>query len=702
MEDRAVYTMDTLPAAEILAEGLQLVPHKRGRRKKRDTEYIDIVCAFDTETTTIYMDDGTPHSFVYIWQYQFGPHYTITGRTWAEFDKLIERLKEVAKIISPGKEAYFVSYVHNLAFDFVFLQGVYEFSNDDCFFRDVRKPIYARLQEIIEFRCSYLHSNMSLAKFAEQMQCEVRKLDGDKFDYSKIRFPWTPLSDYEFAYCIDDVISLEEAIRHELERDGDTLRTIPLTSTGYVRRDMKKAASPIRMSIEKMLPNLDVYKLLRRCFRGGNTHGNRYHVGTITGRGGSVDIESSYPYQMVCKSYPMGEFKPLDEDKDGSSLMRRIVRLISVGNAVIADYHFKDIRLKNPREPVPYLPISKCKCLNPVDFNDRVLSADLLVTALTEIDLEIVLEQYDFSSVCAYNAYTTTKGPLPQPIRDVVIDYYTRKTQLKGNPDKAYEYVKSKNKLNSCYGMFAQQALHPEITYSQGEWYKTLPPDEEAEDELKKAHFPYQWGVYVTAHARKQLFDGMKNIPVDNDGVSNMIYCDTDSIKYIGKADFTAINKSIIERAKAFGATAVNGKGERHYMGIWDFEGEFNRFITQGAKRYAYEDTKGVLHVTVSGVTKKPKDKDKKILWATEELGNLENFKPGMVWKEAGGTGAVYNDFDNFIYTDPETGKEVHITPNVCIVPTTYTMSMDGDDKNLVEMCMMWLRYVRQREGTYK
>ena len=109
MEDRAVYTMENLPAADILAEGLQLVSHKRGRRKKRDTEYIDIVCAFDTETTTIYLDDGTPHSFVYIWQYQFGPHYTITGRTWEEFDQLIARLKEVAKIISSGKEAYFVS-----------------------------------------------------------------------------------------------------------------------------------------------------------------------------------------------------------------------------------------------------------------------------------------------------------------------------------------------------------------------------------------------------------------------------------------------------------------------------------------------------------------------------------------------------------------------------------------------------------------
>ena len=61
--------------------------------------------------------------------------------------------------------------------------------------------------------------------------------------------------------------------------------------------------------------------------------------------------------------------------------------------------------------------------------------------------------------------------------------------------------------------------------------------EEKAEKELKAASFPYQWGVYTTAYARLQLHQGMKCVGKDKNGISNIIYCDTDSIKYVGDAD---------------------------------------------------------------------------------------------------------------------------------------------------------------------
>ena len=44
-------------------------------------------------------------------------------------------------------------------------------------------------------------------------------------------------------------------------------------------------------------------------------------------------------------------------------------------------------------------------------------------------------------------------------------------------------------------------------------------------------------------------------------------------------------------------------KGEPKPLGVWDFEGVYKRFKTLGAKRYIYDDEKG-LHTTIAGLPK--------------------------------------------------------------------------------------------------
>lgn len=716
-------TVDEFEQVEFF-KNLKLVSQEKGTRKRKRAALFDVTCAFDIETSTVYIDTTLesgevltkPHSFMYVWQFQFGEEFTVLGRTWSEFKRLMQHL-ENQKIkwmeMRHVKETnpLYVVYVHNLAYEWQYLQGVYKFENEDCFFRDVRKPIYCRLYKLIEFRCSYLHSNMSLSKFGESVGATVRKLDGSLFDYSKIRYPWTPLTDYEVQYCINDVKTLVESLNIEMRRDGDTLQSLPLTSTGYVRRDLKAAVKPLYWELRHMMPDLECYNLLRRCFRGGDTHANRYRVGTIQGPGGSLDIESSYPYTLTTDLYPMGEFWRLD---DTDNMMDRILTLVRAGNAVIADYHFKGLKLKNHMDPMPYLPVSKTHPRGYVEDNGRIIECDMCVAALTEIDLMIVLDQYDYTTVSAYNVYTAVKAPLPRQYRKVVIDYYKTKTQLKKVPGKEYEYIKSKNKLNSCYGMAAQQSVHPVIIYDNEplkddpyEWHELS--DEEAENELFKAHFPYQWGVYCTAYARRNLRRGMKLIPVDENGISRIIYCDTDSIKYVGPdPDFTELNAQIELNARRVGATAYNRDHDFHFMGKWDDDGHFKSFITQGAKRYAYIGMDDHLEVTVSGVTDRKitqadlkthpelSDSDIGKKWKAVELGCLDNFKEGMFWKEAGGTAAVYNDTDNFYYVDPESGKKVRISPNVSIVDTTYTMTIEPNYKQILENVALFLRFCDQ------
>ena len=208
---------------------------------------------------------------------------------------------------------------------------------------------------------------------------------------------------------------------------------------------------------------------------------------------------------------------------------------------------------------------------------------------------------------------------------------------------------------------------------------------------LKSAPFPYQWGVYTTSLARLQLQRAIKLCG------SQIVYCDTDSVKTIGPVPIDKLNDEYLKNAKRVKAYADDKNGKRHYIGLFEDDGHYQKFITQGAKRYAYIKDNGKMGVTVSGVTKKINEKTG-ISFAVEELGTLERFRPGMIWKEAGGTMAVYNDNDNFDYTDSETGKTVRITKNVAIIPSTYEMTYSKDYKLLLTNIALYGQYKKERE----
>ena len=692
---------------------INLLKRKQGLRKKyKDApNYLDIVSAFDIETSTIWLYDGEenrPHSFMYVWQFQLGPNYTFLGRTWDEFRYFLEQIEKMCTYVgiryNLKQKPLLICYIHNLSFEFQFLLGQFEIKNENCFFKKERKPLYCKIGAV-EFRDSLALSNMSLEKFAEHAGCSVRKQSGQKFDYKKVRFPWTELTEFEKLYCIDDVITLEEAVRRTLENDGDTLYTIPLTSTGYVRRDCKEAILPIRKQIEDMLPREDEFRLLRSAFRGGNTHGNRYRVGTIVNDVYSLDIRSDYPTQQLTREFPMERFKWIDCSNTTS--LNRVFRFIERGYAVVGKYQFKNIRLRDEFEPMPYISYGCCDALNAELDNGRILSADYVEIALTEIDLMILNDQYVYDKeVGIIECMVARKAMLPESYRKVILKYYAQKTELKGVKGKEYELAKSKNRLNAVYGMSAQDPVHQQITLLPNyEYYLSKYDDEVTNRNLMKANFPYQWGVYTTSWARMALHEIMRKVPKDENGISNLVYIDTDSIKTIGQMDLTETNKSLEKRAEKFGAYADDIKGNRKYIGIWEPDGHYKRFITQGAKRYAYEQDDGEIHVTVSGVTHKEHehyDENGKLLYkkeyAAEELGKLENFRVGFIWKDAGGTTVVYNDDDDFDYTDPETGNVVHIGRNASIIETTYEMKRSKDYVELLKECELYMEYKKQYE----
>lgn len=207
--------------------------------------------------------------------------------------------------------------------------------------------------------------------------------------------------------------------------------------------------------------------------------------------------------------------------------------------------------------------------------------------------------------------------------------------------------------------------------------------------------------VYTTAYAREELQEAIKLCGY------KLVYVDTDSVKTEGKVNISILNTSLKETAEKMKAYADDMHGKRHYIGLFEDDGHYQRFITQGAKRYAYIDDRGRMGITVAGVSKKIDELTDYTdmngdtyhpTIAVEELGSLENFKVGMIWREAGGTISVYKDHDDFDYTDPESGNTIHIGKNVCIVQGTYEMKYSKDYALLLGEIELYGEYQRKRE----
>ena len=417
--------------------------------------------------------------------------------------------------------------------------------------------------------------------------------------------------------------------------------------------------------------------LLREAFRGGNTHANRFFSGQILHDVKSYDRASSYPDVQCNQLFPIAEFKR------GQDSIKYVLALIEKNRPFICRVAFDNIRLTDKFWPIPYLSKDKSRNIKAGLFdNGRILSAEHAETTVTDIDVKILFDEYSFDNVYVSDVYYSRYGKLPSAYIHNIEKYFRGKTSLKGTDDD-YNYMKSKNLLNSIYGMSAQDPVKQSILYDAGNFRIDTVPNEELYNKyMKKAFQPYQWGVWTTAHARKALEDGIKIAG------HNCIYVDTDSVKFIGDADFSEFNKNAISLSKQSHAFADDIKGKTHYMGVYEQEQTYARFKTLGAKKYVYEYADGEVHCTIAGVNKKLGGKE--LMNVSRETGKdpLHLFTDGFVFKMAGGNEVIYNDFPNNeeieLYVN---GKKEIITRNESIIDSEYTVGITDEYAALLAEC---------------
>lgn len=645
--------------------------------KKRGITYLEIPCAFDIETTNIYEKDANgnidtnkrPFAFMYHWQFCINDEVCF-GRTWQEFRDL---LSDLTRRMSLDNKRRLVIWSHNLNFEFQFFR---RFVNViDGFYKEDRMPLKVVIEGGIEFRDSYALSNMSLEKFCENEPDVIHyKLSGNEYDYNKIRTPQTPMTDYELQYCYNDVRGLVECISSRMKED--TLAQMPMTSTGYVRRDARNAIRTNKNNRKiftgcRLTPEL--YTMCREAFRGGDTHANIRMADQILHDVDSYDIQSSYPACMMINKYPSSAFFKIKTETFYNRDLSEYALLIHV--------RFTDVKYIGACG-IPYIPLAKCKAITSdrIIDNGRVLYAGIVEMIITDIDLDIIINEYEMSDMFINSVYASRYAPLSNEYKGVIMQYFEGKTTLKGDPTKQYEYMKSKNRLNALYGMMCQRIDHDLTEYDGHDFITTAAVLDEQIEKYYKSHnsfLSYQHGVWVTCHARKRLRTALNMVGRD------VCYCDTDSVKCVNGhvKDFDKLNEKLKAQALEAGAYATDRKGNVQYMGVWEHETaheKYKEFKTLGSKKYVYIQGDHVCS-TIAGVNKKTGSKFFK------EYG-LNTFKHGTRIKDSGHLTAFYNDDD--IHTIIVDGVEIETASNVALVDNTYTLGVTDEYLDLLEKAL--------------
>lgn len=617
-----MFILDPKPHTIDELDAILLEAYKNGvSTNRQNIGFYNIVCAFDIESTSFTdrptkEDHNEKRSIMYIWQLAINGRVLI-GRTWPEF---IYCIHHIADVLETDKHTRLIIYVHNLAFEFQFIRKL--FTWDKVFAIDKRKPIYAITTSGIEFRCSYILTNYSLAKLGEQLhKYKVDKMVGD-LDYKLIRHQNTELSEKELKYCINDVLVVSAYIKEQEEKEK-YIHNIPLTCTGYCRRFVRHnclyagGSKGWRQQYNKYhsrmlglkLKDIDEYKQLKRAFQGGFTHAASWWSGYTVDDVDSIDFTSSYPYVLLSEQFPMssGEEVKIHSSEELEYYLKNYCCLF--------DCKFYDIKASYKYEN--YISSSKCfQKTNVMNNNGRIYSADILGMTCTEVDFDIIRKVYTFKRCDIYNFRIYKKGYLPEEIIRSIIKLYSDKTTLKGVKDKEQEYQVSKGLLNSVYGMMVTDIIRDTIVYSDDWTIEAADPEDQIEhyNKSRKRFLFYPWGVWCTAYARKNLWTGIVEFKED------YIYSDTDSIKcknirdhfaYIDKYN-QLCEKKLKHMCDHYGIDyqellPKTIKGIEKPLGVWDWETKGNiykKFKTLGAKRYmVYQDDD--LSLTVSGVNKK-------------------------------------------------------------------------------------------------
>ena len=419
--------------------------------------------------------------------------------------------------------------------------------------------------------------NFSVEQIAKDFNLPISKL---KIDYKAKREIGHILTPEEVDYLRNDVEIMARALKIMFDND---LKKMTIGS------DALHSYKKMTKNFSSYFPILDyeIDSQIRKSYKGGFTYLNPIYKGKETGSGIVFDKNSMYPAKMKFEKLPYGSPIYFEGKYKEDGLYNLYIQVIST----IFD-------LKPGK--IPTIQIKNNLSFEPNEYLESS-NGDLVTLSLTNIDLELFLENYNITYIKYHGGYKF------KSVRGLFSDYIDHWTEEKIKAKKEKNgamYRIAKLMLNSLYGKFGLnpnvRGKYPTLT-ENGIVYKFYP-------EEKRDSIFVPIASFITSYARADIIrssEAISEYSKKKYGKDLYVYSDTDSIHCLLSVDDLEDLSKILDI-------------DDYKLGYWKLESMFTKGKYIRQKCYI-EEFEGDINVTIAGL---PKKLGKYI--------NFENFKEGF------------------------------------------------------------------------
>lgn len=634
--------------------------------RKKEVKYAPVFLCFDIETTHEHITiSDNEYDICYTWHWSLLSSDMVyqTPTSWKSF------WNTVLSIANENKENGYpktICFVHNLGYEYeAIIRNLCGNTITSMFALDTHKPAYAVINDVLEFRCSWILTGKSLAACGKDVG--LPKLE---MNYADIVKPGETLPPEKEAYTYRDVEIMVAKIKQLEKMEGIPFTEFPLTNTGFLRNELRSEARKNRdwmKMFSKTRLTAETYNVCKNAFMGGYVHANYLHMGKVVTNADSFDFGSAYPFALACCKYPYGKLMKMTNPDLATAL-----RIYKTGEYLfIATVTLKGVRAKGSNT---FLSSAKCELSEDATLdNGRVFYAGMLKTTVTCLDLLIILQNYSIKEFRMDACYYCTAKYLPKFIIQKMMKRYEIKQTMKNVPGEELNYMHAKGRVNLYYGMFVQDPINDIIEQQGTQWNinRIDRSDESVITELlnkfytsKNSFLPYQIGIFVPAYTRYFLWSMVSKFDTNN------LYCDTDSAKLINRDACMPYINEYNEKVKSM-VHAMRIRNDVAYpcedLGVFDWETKkeskkWAAFKTLGAKKYLVQlKESGKFEMTVSGLSKK----------AVQYIQTFDDFTPGTKFMEGVSGRTISHPQTNEIPT--------YDNGATWIEDTTYTLTIGKD-----------------------
>ena len=374
----------------------------------------------------------------------------------------------------------------------------------------------------------------SVKVIADAFHLPIKKGEIDYRKYRPIGYKPTTL---EWDYLRTDCEIVARALKIQFD-EGLTHMTI---GSDALNTFISMIQSKTFENLFPVLP-IEIDSDIRRALRGGYTYVNRKFQNQVVGCGQVYDVNSMYPWAMHECLMPYGIPQFFEGEYEPDSQYPLYIQHVMI-DVKIKEGHLPTIQIKNNRF-----------------YNDReyIDETDCDVELwLTNIDLEVINEQYDILSITYINGWKF------RGIKGVFNPYIDKYMEIKKREKGAIRQI-AKLLLNNLFGKFTSNpnhtGRHPVLDDKDIVRYEMN--EEEIGDPIYTAV-----GVFITSYSRQRIQTSAQAV------YDRFLYADTDSIHILGM-DIPDIPIDDVE------------------LGYFKLESTFNRAKYIRAKTYVEESTK--------------------------------------------------------------------------------------------------------------